>query len=476
MKLPKRTKIVATVGPATNNEEKLTALARAGVNVFRLNFSHGDHQSHLQTIHLIQKIRQNRQLPIGILQDLSGPKIRLGTIVGNSLVLNAHDQLILDAGMKEPATTNRVGVNYPNFSRDVFPGARLLLADGELEVEVVAIEHPRVICEVLVGGSLGSHKGVNFPSGSFHLPALTEKDREDLEFGLQHGVDLVALSFVRSAHDLQDARKLMQQTGRTVPLIAKIEKHEAIEQIDEILSESDGIMIARGDLGVEIEIEKVPIIQKEIIRQANKLGIPVITATQMLRSMVNNPRPTRAEVTDVANAIFDGTDAVMLSEESAIGNYPVKAVEMMRSISRETELVYQYFHKDKMNPVDAETQFTESVAYSAVILARDIRAKFIFAVTRSGYTARMIAKFRPKSYIIALTPDEATCRALTCVWGVIPVPYPLQTDLNVLFKDALKIVRDLNLIEPGDAYVLTSGFPLGAPGSINQVKAGRFLF
>ncbi len=471
--MQKRTKIVATVGPASRKADILEELIRTGVNVFRLNFSHGDHTSHLETIKKIKEIRQKLKCPITILQDLTGPKIRLGKIQDEPFKVTVGDTLILDGKLRGAGKGNHLGVNHENFAEDVKVGSRLLLADGELEIKVENVDGTRVYCKVIQGGELYSHKGVNYPSGTFKIPALTEKDKEDLRFGLQHGVDMVAMSFVRTATDLDKVRTIFSEEGRAVPLIAKIEKHEAIENLTEIIDSADGIMVARGDLGVEINIERIPIVQKKMIRMANQAGKPVITATQMLRSMVDSPKPTRAEVTDVANAIMDGTDAIMLSEETAIGKYPVKVVTTMVTIAREAEAYSPNYDDYNTNLSDfKDTALTESVAHSAVILSRDLEAKIIFAITRSGYTAKALAKFKPRSVILAMTPNENVYHQLSIVWGVLPVMYPLQRDMENLLKDSFRIAREFDLVKTGDQYVFTSGFPLGEPGSINQVTAG----
>ncbi len=470
----KRTKIVVTLGPASNSRETIEELVKAGVDVFRLNFSHASYEEHLNNINKIREIRTKLNKPVAILQDLSGPKVRIGTIANGSMLLKAGEEIILDPSLKGPSKGNRISINYPDFAKDMFVGARLLLADGDIELEITRIESSEVFCRVIVGGELSSKKGVNFHTGSFSLPALTDKDRRDLKFGLEHGVDVVAMSFVRNAEDLLQARQLCEQLGRKIPLIAKIEKHEALGNLDEILDTADGLMVARGDLGVEIPIEKVPIVQKEIIKKANMAGKPVITATQMLRSMVDSPRPTRAEVTDVANAIMDGTDAVMLSEETAVGKYPVKAVEMMRRVALYTEQHFpyclhmeDYFHGDVIG-------LTESVAHSAVMLTRDLKARLVIAATRTGYTATAIAKYRPRAIILALTPEETVYYRLALVWGVQPALFDLHTDVHKFFVAAEQAAARMQLLEPGDRYVITSGFPLGKPGSINQIKAGTY--
>jgi pyruvate kinase len=473
MKAFRRTKIVATIGPASQDPDTIRSLIKAGVNVFRLNFSHGDQNSHLETINHIKKIRENLAQPIAILQDLAGPKIRLGQIAKEPFHARVGDTIILDGHNTGESNNNTIGLNYSGFAKDVFPGSRLLLSDGDLELKVVKIEKSKVYCKVIIGGNLYSHKGVNFPSGSFNLSALTEKDEEDLEFGLKNGVDMVAMSFVRTAKDLDKARKIFKKARRSIPLIAKIEKHEAIKNLPEIIEAADAIMVARGDLGVEIPIEKVPMVQKEIIKQANCSGKPVITATQMLRSMVTSPRPTRAEVTDVANAIFDGTDAVMLSEETAVGKYPDLAVETMSKIAHQAEKSIHYYKELTSRKLDKKLIVPESVAHSATILARDLNARIIFAATRTGYTAKTISKYRPKSLIIALVVDESVYSQMALVWGVFPIMVKFQNDLKKFFNDSFDKVLKTGLAKKKDHYVFASGFPLGKPGSLNQVTAGK---
>jgi len=473
MEKQKRTKIVATIGPASNTPEILEQLMLKGVNVFRLNFSHGSHDSHLKIIREIKRIRKKLDRPVAILQDLTGPKIRLAKIKNEPLQVSPGDTLILDSNLEECAAGQRVGINYKGFSRDVFPDAHLLLDDGNLELVVRKVEKSAVYCEVVIGGNLYSHKGVNFPSGTFKVPTLTDKDKKDLMFGLHHGVDLVAMSFVRSAGDMKKAYTIFKKAGRSVPVVAKIEKHEAIENLNEIIEAFDAVMVARGDLGVEIEAEKVPFIQKRIIELANKKGKPVITATQMLRSMVDSPIPTRAEVNDVANAVLDGTDAIMLSEETAVGKYPVKAVAMMSKIAMEAEEYIDYFRDRKIQTPAGSSLIPDSISHSATVVARDLKARIIFAITRTGYTARAIARYRPHSCILALTPEEDVYHQLSLVWGVFPVKNSLQKDPAVLFKEALKIAKDLKVVRKNDHYVFTSGYPLGKPGSINQVTAGK---
>ena len=449
MKHQKFTKIVATLGPASSDPAIMQDLMDKGVDVFRLNFSHGTHQSHLAMIKQIKRLRKKAKRSVAILQDLSGPKIRLGNIKNEPLTVLPNDLVILDATLKSASSGNRVGVNHSGFARDVYPGARLLLADGNLEFKVEKVEKSQVFCRVIIGGDLFSHKGVNFPSGTFHVPSLTAKDKKDLDFGLKNGVDLVAMSFVREAADLNKVRSVFKKMGRALPLIAKIEKHEAIENLAEIVESADGIMVARGDLGVDIEIESIPIVQKKIIQQANLLGKPVITATQMLRSMVESPMPTRAEVTDVANAVLDGTDALMLSEETAVGKYPARAVATMAKIVANTEGYASYYHDMQKTTNTGTSSIPDSISHSATILARDLNARTICAITRTGYTARAIAKHRPQSIILALTPEEDVYFQLALVWGVLPVQYALQQNQNKLFEDTMKIAKQLGITRKG---------------------------
>jgi pyruvate kinase len=469
----KRTKIVATVGPASQDITVLEKLALEGVNIFRLNFSHGDFDSHLQNIQNIKAIRKKLNQPLAILQDLSGPKIRIGKISPEPMKLRENDVIILDAGLVGSNKNNIISVNYKNFSHDVFPGAKLLLADGDMELLVEKVDKDQVFCIVVVGGSLFSSKGINFPSGTFEVPPITEKDIKDLQFGLENGIDLVALSFVRSPEDVEKVRKLMSKKERKVPIIAKIEKHEAINNIEEIIDISDGIMIARGDLGVEVDIEYIPILQKQILMLANQKGKPVITATQLLRSMVIASKPTRAEVTDVANAIIDGTDAIMLSEETAIGKFPIAAVKTMNKIAVQAE---QYYLQKKIptRRMDLnDDSLTASIAHSAVILSNDVDAKLIFAITRTGYTAKAIARYRPRGNIFALTPNLETYYQLAMVWGVIPELNKLTDSTEELFNNAFILAKKKELLQKRESYVIVSGYPLGEPGTINQIKAGR---
>ncbi len=469
----KRTKIVATLGPATSSKEKINQLIKSGVNVFRLNFSHGTHEEHGKLIQLIKAARERLKQPVGILQDLSGPKIRIGEITDPPLELNVDDQVILNTRLKK-SKNNEIPLSYSRFANDVKTGDRLLLADGNIDLKITEVSPPKVFCKVVVGGSLTSKKGVNYPSGSFDVPALTKKDISDLKFGLGNGVDMVALSFVKTVDDIQKVKKVFKSTKRSVPIIAKIEKHEAIHNFIDILNEVDGIMVARGDLGLEIPSEQVPMVQKKLIKLANVHGKPVITATQMLLSMVKSPRPTRAEITDVANAILDGTDAVMLSEETAMGDYPVKAVQVMSRIALEIEENFPYYHSFLKDRVGENEDIPQAISKSAASLAKELNAKLIICPTTSGFTARMIARFRPKAPIYALTPDPDTYYQLVLMWNVIPCIFPLEKQTAKLIQNSLEKADKEKLIRRGDAYVITAGFPFGKGIPTNLIKAGTY--
>ena len=465
-----RTKIVCTIGPASRAPDVLRRLIEQGMDVARLNFSHGTRAEHGKVIEAIRRLATQHAHPIAILQDLSGPKVRIGEIAAGTVTIEPGARLTLTA-RQVPGDSHVVTVTYKGLPAEVQPGDTILLNDGALELEVVDAVGEDVVCQVKVGGPLSSHKGVNLPSRSIKAPSLTDKDREDLVFGIRHGVDYAALSFVRTASDVLEARRFMEQLGDAVPLIAKIEKHEALGNIDEIIEVADGIMVARGDLGVETPLERVPLAQKMLIEKANRAGKPVITATHMLHSMVHNPRPTRAEVTDVANAILDGTDAVMLSEETAMGAYPAEAVAIMDRIAHEVESSPQHRAQAKRHQDAGIRDIPDAVSRAACTLAEDIDAAAIVAFTRSGVTVRMIAKYRPDLHILALTPLEGTCRHLALVWGVVPILCPPMNDTDEIVGQALAAVLNSGLVQKGQQVVIVAGVPPGMPGSTNMVKA-----
>ena len=467
--LKRRTKIVATIGPATQSEEIITDLIKAGVTTFRLNFSHGDHKDHQERIKTIRKVSEKLDLDIGILQDLQGPKIRLGRFKDGPVKVKKGDKFSLTSNEVE-CTKSIANVTYNKLAQEVTSGKRILLDDGKIEmiVEKVDIENNLLECKVTVGGVLSNNKGVNFPDVQLSVKALTDKDIEDLEFGLTAGVDWIALSFVRNPSDINEIKNIINNSGHSIPVVAKIEKFEAIDQIDSILPLCDGVMVARGDLGVEMPAEEVPLLQKELIRKANTLGIPIITATQMLDSMASNPRPTRAEVSDVANAILDGTDAVMLSNETAVGDYPVEAVETMATIARRIERDYP------LKAIESHLPSTIPNAISAAVsnIARQLDAGAIIPLTKSGSTARNVSKFRPPTPILATTTERSVARRLQLVWGVTPLLVKNDDRTAKTFSIAMQIAQELGILKQGDLVVQTAGTLTGISGSTDLIKVG----
>jgi len=459
-----RAKIVCTIGPATDSVAMIEALVRAGMDVARLNFSHGTHAERANTIATIREVAARCAQPIAILQDLAGPKVRTGGIAAESVQLEPGGRFTLTS-RDVAGDAHEVSTTYRRLPDDVRAGDALLLSDGAIELRVTRVSDTDIVCEVVVGGVLSSGKGINLPERSLGVPFFTDKDKADLAFGLQHGVDYVGLSFVRTALEVEEARRLIRDAGCTTPLIAKSEKHEALRQLDAIIDAVDGVMVARGDLGVEIPIERVPRVQKEIIAKANEAGKPVITATQMLRSMVDNPRPTRAEVTDVANAILDGTDAVMLSEETAIGHFPVEAVRMMTKIAADVEPLVRF----RDWPI-ASHSCQEAVARAACQMAQDVGAAAIITCTQSGSTTRHVAKHRPSQPILAMTPDETTCRQLVMVWGAVPMLMAPAESQEALEEQALDLARKTGLVASGDNVIITAGLPLHVSGTTNVIK------
>ena len=467
--LMRRTKIVATIGPATESPEMLRRLIEAGATTFRLNFSHGDHEDHAARIATIRQVAHELGVHIGILQDLQGPKIRLGRFEGGPITLATGDPFTLTS--REVACNQSIAnVTYGRLAEEVTSGSRILLDDGRVEMVVEEVELPSqtLHCSVTVGGVLSNNKGVNFPDVQLSIRALTDKDRSDLAFGLKQGVDWVALSFVRNPSDMQEIRELIRSHGYDTPVVAKIEKFEAIDAIDAILPLCDGVMVARGDLGVEMPAEEVPLLQKDLIRKANSLGIPVITATQMLDSMVSCPRPTRAEVSDVANAILDGTDAVMLSNESAVGDYPVEAVATMAQIARRIERDYPLRVLDS----HMATTIPNAICQAVSSIARQLNAAAILPLTKTGSTARSVSKFRPSTPILAITSDVDVARQLQLVWGVNPLVIQEQNSSGRTFSVAMAEAQAMGLLHDGDLVVQTAGTLEGVSGSTDLVKVG----
>jgi pyruvate kinase len=463
-----RTKVVATLGPASSSPEVLGAMVDAGLDVVRLNFSHGERDDHLARIELVREVAAGRGRNVAILVDLQGPKIRVGLVAEDGVRLERGQQIVLLAGA-ERADGTEIPVGYAHLATDVRPGDPILLDDGRIELRVRAVDGNRVHCEVQRGGLIRSRKGINLPGVAVSAACLTDKDRKDLATAVEAGADYLALSFVRRPEDVADAKQAIAEHGGDLPLVAKLERPEAVEHLDGILEVADAVMIARGDLGVELPVEKVPPLQKEIIARANSLGVPVITATQMLESMVASPRPTRAEASDVANAIFDGTDAVMLSEESAIGSYPVESVATMRRIAREAEAATAR----PPPPAVGDLDVAATVCKAAVQVAADLRAKAIVAFTESGATARFVARFRPRVPILGLTPHEAARRRMALYWGVEAAsPLDRGVDLGQIIAQGDQRICQEGLATPGDLVVVVAGTP-GGRGATNRVIVHR---
>lgn len=465
----RRTKIVATIGPATSDPEVLRSLIEAGASTLRLNFSHGSHDDHQRSIRLIRQISFELNRPVGILQDLQGPKIRLGRFENGSIHVNRGDTFTLTS-RAVPGSQTISSITYEPLADEVPVGSSILLDDGRVEMVVESVDRAQrdLHCRVTVGGVLSNNKGVNFPGVYLSIKALTDKDRTDLMFGLNQGVDWVALSFVRNPQDVLEIKELIANAGKQVPVVVKIEKHEAIEQMDAILSLSDGVMVARGDLGVELPAEDVPILQKRLIATANRLGIPVITATQMLDSMASNPRPTRAEVSDVANAILDGTDAVMLSNETAVGNYPVEAVATMARIALRTEQESASRNADDM--VGSPRSIPNAISQAVGRIAAQLNAAAIMTLTKTGATARNVSKFRPQTPILAVTPHVEVARQLQLVWGVRPLLVLDLASASQTFQAAMNVAQEKALLREGDLVVMTAGTLQGVSGSTDLIK------
>ncbi len=464
------TKIVCTIGPATQSPGRLRALMEAGMDVARLNFSHGTHESHGRVIEHIRHLSKELDKPIAILQDLCGPKNRLGVLPEEGVQIETGQKVrFVLAG--EGTDAQNIPLPSSTLFALVRPGERILIDDGSIEVTVTQRDLNTIHGEVRIGGVLRSHKGVNLPDTRLPVTSVTERDLDDLRFGIQQGVDWVAVSFVREPEDLQPVRYTIEAAGADARVIAKIEKREAVENLEKILEAADGIMIARGDLGVEMPIDEVPLIQKEIIALCNRAGKPVITATQMLESMISAPHPTRAEATDVANSILDGTDAVMLSGETAVGQYPIEAVQVMHRIAfRAEQALKEGIVVQPNQPVAGSLSVTEAVAEAVCHIAYDINACAIICATTSGSTARLVSKYRPKTPIVAFTPFESTYRQLALSWGVQPRLIPQVYTMEEMLQTAVNTAVDMGLAHEGDKVVITAGVPIGVPGNTNLIK------
>jgi pyruvate kinase len=468
----RRAKIVCTLGPSSLDQDMLETLVEAGLDVARLNFSHGSHEQHAEAIRKIRAAQLKVRKPVAILQDLQGPKIRTGRFVTGSTALKEGAEFAITTDETVPGTDEIVSTTYAHLASDVNPGDSILLDDGLLELRVKTTDKKSLVrTEVVHGGILKNNKGINLPGVALRAEALTPKDRDDLLFGVKAGVDYVALSFVRQPSDLDSARQAMAEAGRQVPIIAKLEKPEAIARLDAILAKTDGVMVARGDLGVEIPPEEVPAIQKDIIRRANARGLPVIVATQMLNSMIDNPRPTRAEASDVANAIYDGADAVMLSGESASGKYPRESVEMMNRIVLAAESSMRVSGlRPPREPEAMPAPFPDVVAAIACQAAREAGTSLIAAFTLSGNTARLLSHYRPSVPIVAFSPNQEVRRKLALMWGVVPrILEPIQ-DSDAMVQRVEEELLAQGLARKGDRVVIVFGAPVGQPGKINSLR------
>jgi pyruvate kinase len=463
-----RTKMVCTVGPACDTDEAIRALIRAGMSVARVNFSHGDHAAHQVRIDRVRRITREEQAVVALLGDLQGPKLRVGNITHGSVTTQPDHTIVLTL-RDVPGDEHEVNLPHPELVHGVRAGQHLLLDDGQLEFVVVDTSDTDLRCQVITGGPLGSHKGVSAPGANLQLSALSDKDRADAKFAVEQQLDYLALSFVRGGDDVCELRGLLESLGSKMPIVTKIEKAEALDRFEEILTCSDAIMIARGDLGVETPAERVPVVQKRLIRECNSRGVPVITATQMLNSMITSPRPTRAEASDVANAIYDGTDAVMLSGETASGQYPIEAAQTMARIAAITEQDFPYetwlAHVAVMHNTAAE-----AIGRATVEIAEEVKAQAIVTSTMTGNTARLISRFRPRPPIIATTPSEVTQRQLALVWGVSPMLAPEFQSTDDMIRTSASLAIETKLARLGDTIVITAGIPLTGHNRTNMLK------
>jgi len=472
----KHTKIVATIGPASNNPDTIRQMIRGGMNVARINFSHGSQEGHGKVIDMVREIAAEENAVVAILCDIQGPKIRIGTVADEPLMLEEGDEITLTLD-DVPGQNGVISLPHPEFVQDISTGTWLLLDDGNLQLEVVDASARKLKCEVRIGGPLKSRKGVSAPNAKLTLSAITEKDKSDIEFALKKNADYIAMSFVRSADDIRQLRWMINFFSGEAAIIAKIEMREALENIEEIIDVCEGIMVARGDLGVETPAERVPFEQKRIIKLCNRASKPVITATQMLESMTHNPRPTRAEASDVYNAIIDGTDAVMLSAESAAGDYPVRAVEVMANIARTAE---EHIWDSRTPVAEFVAENTEGVeGISNVIgeatfhISEALKPTAIITTTMSGYTAQRVAKERPQTPILCMTPNETTYRRMALVWGVHPLLVPEFNTIDEMISITIRAAHDAKLVHRGDVVIIIAGVPFGVAGQTNLLKVHR---
>lgn len=472
MKIRHRIKIIATIGPASSDREIIRELIRAGIDVVRLNFSHGRIGDHAANLEMVRQVAMEEERNIAILMDLQGPKIRVGELSKKSIELPTGKEITL-AYKREDLNNYVIPVYYKYLNQDVRPGEKIYIDDGKIELRIESMDGEDVKCRVISGGVLKERKGINFPDTNLSIKPITDKDKVDLKFAIAHKADYIAMSFVRSAQDIRELKGLLGMEGSDIPVIAKLEKPEALEDLDEILSVSDGVMVARGDLGVEIRPERVPIFQKYIIEKANSKGKMVITATQMLESMINNALPTRAEATDIANAVLDGTDAVMLSGETAAGQYPVRSVEIMRSIIEETENSILYERAVKNHHPQMLDNIVDSICRACVEAVEQVKAKVIVVFTQSGFTAQSISKYRPPCSILALTPVESVYKQLALVWGISAYVTEKKLTLEEVIEEAEQRVKEYGLARKGDTIAILCGIPLRAAGITNLLKLQR---
>ncbi|MBP6455676.1 MAG: pyruvate kinase [Chitinophagaceae bacterium] len=468
-----KTKIIATVGPACNTYEKLIDLVKAGVDVFRLNFSHGTHDDHKNIIQLVTKINENYPVNIAILADLQGPKLRIGKVENDLIEINENDEIIFTQE-KVIGNAQKLYISYPNFSSDVSVGEKILLDDGKLEMEILEIKpNADVLAKVLIGGLLGSKKGVNLPDTKISLPALTQKDLEDIDFIVTQNIDWLALSFVRSPEDIFELKKILKGKNSEIKIIAKIEKPEAIVRIREIILASDAIMIARGDLGVELPVEQIPMIQKNIVRKCIHRAKPVIIATQMMESMIERTKPNRSEITDVANAVLEGADAVMLSGETAMGNHPSLVVETMSKIIAEVENEAMVYNKNLIPQSHSPSFLSDAVCYNACEIAQSVQANAIIGNTQSGYTAFMLSSFRPRAKLFIFTKTKSLVNQLSLSWGVKAYFYDKENSLDEIIKDQIENLKSRNLLAQGEIVISTGSTPVADHLPTNLIKVDR---
>lgn len=467
----RKTKIVCTIGPATDDDKILREIMLAGMNVARFNFSHGDYEIHKRRFEQVVRLRDELGIPVATMLDTRGPEIRLGKFVDDKPVEIFDGDTFTLTTEDIPCTAERASITFKGLPADVSVGTRILINDGVIELKAEKVTASDIVCKVISGGTLSNNKGVNVPGVELSMPYLSERDMNDLEFGSKMGYDFIAASFVRSSADINYLKKFTKSLGWSTPrIIAKIENMDGVNNIDEIIEAADGIMVARGDMGVEIPFEQIPAIQKEIIEKGYLAGKQVITATQMLESMITNPRPTRAEITDVANAIYDGTSAIMLSGETAAGKHPVEAVHTMALIAETTENAINYIGRLSKRPISTVKNRTNAISHAAVTTAHDIKAKAVITVTKSGSTARNLSKFRPACMIIGCTPNETVLRQMSMSWGVYPVFMDEKENTDELFDCAVKAAESAGYISKGDVVVLTAGIPLGVAGTTNMIK------